>query len=347
MATIVKTSAGTWKSIVRKSGWPVKSKTFRTKRDAVDWARRVEDEMVRGTFIDRGVSGRVMLSDALDRYLNEVSPTKRPSTAASDRSRARILKEHLGRYSLAAITPETVSRFRDTRIREGRSNSSVRLELALLSHLFTIAMREWRLGLVTNPVSLVRKPTPAAGRNRRLRSSEEGRLLAACDAHSNPMLGWIVRVALHTGMRQGEILTLTRDQVDLKRRVVPLTETKNGSARTVPLNRAAADVLKQAMGIAVRPIDTPLIFFGETGRDGQRRPYCFHPAWSRALRQARISGLRFHDLRHEAISRLVEAGLTDQEVATISGHKSMQMLKRYTHLRAEDLIEKLDQVHRH
>ena len=68
---------------------------------------------------------------------------------------------------------------------------------------------------------------------------------------------------------------------------------------------------------------------------------------SRALRQARVSGLRFHDLRHEAVSRLVEAGLNDQEVVAISGHKSMQMLKRYTHLRAEDLVEKLDQVHRH
>ena len=147
-------------------------------------------------------------------------------------------------------------------------------------------------------------------------------------------------------MRQGEILSLTRDQVDLKRRVVRLTETKNGSARTVPLNRAAPAVLQQVIRFEVRPIDTSLMFFGEPGRDGRRRPYCFHPAWTGALREARISGLRFHDLRHEAVSRLVEAGLGDQEVAAIRGHKSMQMLKRYTHLRAEDLVKKLDQVQR-
>ena len=226
--------------------------------------------MVRGTFIDRGTSGQIVLSDSLDRYLSEVSPTKKPSTAASDQVKARALKKYLGGYSLAALTPETVSRFRDDRLREGKSPSTVRLELALLSHLFTIAMREWRLGLVRNPVSLVRKPKPAAGRNRRLVPSEETRLLAACDAHSNPMLGWIVRVALYTGMRQGEILTLTRDQVDLKRRIVRLTETKNGSARTVPLNRAAADVFRQAIHLEVRPIDTLLIFFGEPGRDGRR-----------------------------------------------------------------------------
>ena len=344
MASIVKTPAGTWKSVVRKSGWPLKSKTFRLKRDAVDWARRVEDEMVRGTFVDRGTSERAKLSDALDQYLSEVSPTKKPSTAASDRVKARALKKYLGKYSLAALTPKIVSRFRDERLREGKSPSTVRLELALLSHLFTIAMREWQLGLVRNPVALIRKPKPAPGRNRRLRRSEEKRLFDACDAHSNPMLGWIVRVALHTAMRRGEILSLTREQVDLKRRIVHLTKTKNGSERTVPLNHSATDVLKRALNFEIRPIDTTLVFFGEPGRDGQRRPYCFHPAWFRAVRTAGITGLRFHDLRHEAVSRLVEAGLTDQEVAAISGHESMQMLKRYTHLRAADLVGKLDQV---
>ena len=342
----MKTPAGSWKSIVRKKGWPQKSKTFRLKRDAVDWARRVEDEIVRGTFIDRGTSEQVVLGDALDRYLSEVSPTKRPSTAASEKVKARALKRYLGEYSLAALTPETIAKFRDKRLRAGKSPSTVRLELALLSHLFTVAMREWRLGLVRNPVKLVRKPKPAAGRNRRLGPYEETRLLAACDAHSNPMLGWIVRVALYTAMRQGEILTLTRNQVDLQRRVVRLTETKNGSARTVPLSSVAATALRHAIQFEVRPIDTPLIFFGEPGRDGRRRPYCFHPAWSNALQAAHISGLRFHDLRHEAVSRLVEAGLTDQQVAAISGHKSMQMLKRYTHLRAEDLVELVEQVHR-
>jgi integrase len=88
----------------------------------------------------------------------------------------------------------------------------------------------------------------------------------------------------------------------------------------------------------VRPFDIDLIFWGEPGRDGKRRPYEFRPAWHRTLKEAGINGLRFHDLRHEAVSRLVEVGLGDQEVAAISGHKSMQMLKRYTHLRAEDLV---------
>lgn len=344
MATITKTPSNTWKAMIRKRGWPTTIKTFRTKRDAQDWARRTEDEMVRGVYIDRAGSDRLLLGPALDRYLREVSSTKRATTAYAEGHKAKALKEHLGSYSLAAITPDLVAQYRDQRLEAGKSNNTVRLELALLSHLFTIAIKEWRVGLFYNPVANVRKPSPGKGRDRRLSKDEEISLFKACDQHSNPMLGWIARIALYTGMRAGEIKSLIRSQVDLDKRTVHLTETKNGSSRTVPLSRQATEVFFAALSNPVRPLDTDLIFWGEPGRDGIRRSYEFRPAWSRTLRKVGIKSLRFHDLRHEAVSRLVEAGLGDQEVSAISGHKSMQMLKRYTHLRAEDLVERLDQV---
>ena len=112
----------------------------------------------------------------------------------------------------------------------------------------------------------------------------------------------------------------------------------------MPLTQAAVATFRETLSHPIRPIDSDLIFFGEPGRDGKRRPYEFHPAWQQVLKDNGITGLRFHDLRHEAVSRLVEAGLGDQEVAAISGHKSMQMLRRYTHLRAEDLVAKLDKL---
>ena len=168
--------------------------------------------------------------------------------------------------------------------------------------------------------------------------------MAAVDNHSNPMLGWIVRLALETGMRSAEITTLRRNQIDLRRRVVRLLETKNPSPRTVPLSSTAAAILHEALANPIRPIDTDLVFFGEPGRDGQRRPYNFNKPWLKAKETAGLKELHFHDLRHEAVSRLVEGGLSDQQVAAISGHKSMQMLKRYTHLRAEDLAEELDSI---
>ena len=346
MATLVKTPSNTWKAVIRRKGWPTTARTFRIKRDAEDWARKTEDEMRRGVYVAQSSARNLTIESALNRYLQEVTPTKKPSTQVTEKRKAKILKQRLGRYGLAVLTPDRVAVYRDERLAEGKSPDTVRLELALLGHLYTTAIREWGLGLVYNPVANIRRPRPGEGRSRRLSWSEMRRLLRECDAHSNPMLGWAVRVALFTAMRQGEILSLTLDQVDLQRRIIRLSDTKNGSSRTVPLSNRAARVLRKAVANPVRPADTDLIFFGEPGRDGIRRPYCINKVWSLALKRAGITNLRFHDLRHEAVSRLVELGLTDQEVAAISGHKSMQMLKRYTHLRAEDLVERLDTVKR-
>lgn len=343
MATVTKTPSGTWKAIIRKVGWPTTSKTFRTQRDAMDWSRRTEDEMVRGVFIQRAPSERLTFNDAIDRYLKEVSITKSKFTQRGETCKAKQLKAKLGKYSLAAITPDLVAEYRDGRLEEGKKANTVRLELALLGHLFTVAIQEWRIGLAYNPVANIRKPSPGEGRDRRLSAGEETKLLDAVNKYSNPMLGWIVRAALATGMRSNEIVTLRRSQVDLKRRIISLTNTKNGSARTVPLTLAATKIFDEALANPVRPIDCELIFFGEPGRDKKtRRPYAFNKVFGKIKADIGLADLHFHDLRHEAVSRLVEAGLSDQKVSAISGHKSMQMLKRYTHLRAEDMVEELD-----
>jgi len=343
--------------VIRKTGWPATSKTFRTKRDAEDWARRTEDDMVRGAYIQRASADRLSVGDAVDRYLAEVTPGKRPASQVTDRQRSIIVKRHLGKYSLAAVTPEIVAKFRDLRLagedrKDGkgrpvpRSNNTVRLDLALLGHLFTVAIKEWGIGLPSNPVMNIRRPPPGPGRNRRMTCDEESRLLAAVDGHTNPMLGWIVRIALETGMRASEIRTLRRAQLDLKRRIVRLLETKNTTPRTVPLSLTAAELFREALDHPARPSDTDLIFYGEPGKDGKRHPYQFNPVWLKIKRKQGLADVRFHDLRHEAVSRFVEAGFSDQEVSAISGHKSMQMLKRYTHLRAEDLVSRIDDVSR-
>lgn len=368
MATIVETPSGKWKAVIRKHGWPTATKTFRIKRDAIDWARRAEDEMVQGVYIDRAQSARLTFDRALSRYLSEVVPTKKPATQETDKYCAEPLRAYFGKYSLAAISPDLVAGYRDKRLatplkRVNRatgepralldpvtgkprtlSANTVRLELALLSHLFNTAIREWRLGLVRNPVSGIRKPSPGEGRDRRLRGNEEARLRQALASYTNPMLAWIFDIALETGMRSGEIAGLRIHQVDVQRRVVRLSVTKNESARTVPLTRRAAEVFTVALDNPTRPEGCDLVFFGEPGRDGKRRPYTFSKVWNGIKTSLGLSDLHFHDLRHEAVSRLVEAGFSDQEVSAISGHKSMQMLKRYTHLRAEDLVDRLDTI---
>jgi len=306
-------------------------------------------------YIHRASAERMTVEAALKRYLTEVTPTKHASTQVGEQKQAQVLVRHLGKYSLAALNAETVAQFRDTRLARDvdetgkvipRSNNTVRLELALLSHLFTVAIKEWGIGLPFNPVSNIRRPAPGSGRNRRLNQEEQNRLLLAIDKHSNPMFGWIVRIAIETGMRLSEIITLRIRQVDIDRRVVRLDHTKNSSPRTVPLTSEATRLFAEALANPLQPAETQLVFFGEPGRDGIRRPYLFDTAWTDAKISAGLEDFRFHDLRHEAVSRFVEAGLSDQEVSAISGHKSMQMLKRYTHLRAEDLVQKLDRIER-
>ena len=157
------------------------------------------------------------------------------------------------------------------------------------------------------------------------------------------MLRWIIRVAIETGMRSFEITTLRRTQVFITARG-SVAGMKNTQPRTVPMSAVATELFQQALAHPVRPMDTDLIFFGEPGKDGRRRPYSFNKVWLDIKRTVGCADFRFHDLRHEAVSRFVEGGLSDQEVSAISGHKSMQMLKRYTHLRAEDLVAKLDKL---
>jgi integrase len=329
MPTITKTKSGTWKALVRKTGHPSVIRTFRLKRDAEDWARTTEDEMVRGLYIRRAPSERLIFESAVKRYLAEVTPTKRPFTQQGERQRAVPLYAHFGKFALAAISPEMVAMYRDRRLAgedrpkngkpQPRAANTVRLELALLGHLFTIAIKEWGVGLAVNPVLNVRRPSPAAGRNRRLSAAEEKALFAAVDKHSNPMLRWIVRIAIDTGMRSSEISTLQRSQVDLRRRIVSLSHTKNTLPRTVPLTKSATKLFREALENPLRPDGCELIFFGEPGKDDVRRPYNFNKTWLALKRSVGCGDFRFHDLRHEAVSRLVEAGLSDQEVSAISG----------------------------
>lgn len=353
MATIVRTASGKWKAVIRMKGWPTATMTMRTKRDVEDWARKTEDDMVRGVYIQRAPAERTTVREALDRYLKEITPTKAEKTQQGERRRIPFLAKHLGSYSLAALTPELVSKYRDQRLSGainprgtrdgGRSASTVRNELAILSNLYSVAIREWRMGLVYNPCTIIRKPKASPGRFRRLKTDEEQRLFKELDAHSNPMLGQVARIALETGMRSSEITSLRRSQVNFPKRVVILHQTKNNEPREVPLSDLANAVLREAMNHPVRPIDSDLVFFGEPGRkDKRRKPYVFEKMWAQAKERAGIKNFRFHDLRHEAGSRFAEGGLDARKIAEILGHKDLKMAMIYVNLYGRDLVDEVN-----
>ena len=182
--------------------------------------------------------------------------------------------------------------------------------------------------LSVNPIDQIKKPPSPMARERRLNDGEYERLEAASKLTQNPHIWPIVVFAIETGMRRGEILSLSWDNVALKRRIAFLPMTKNGSSREVPLSNKAVSVLQQQRtitGSSPFPVNSN----------------AFRLAWDRLRGRAGLNDLRFHDLRHEAISRFFELGLNIPEVAVISGHKDPRMLFRYTHLRAEELVGRL------
>ena len=339
-----------WQAQIKRKGFPLQVKTFRTKAEATQWATVTESEMMRGVFVSRSESERTTVDSLIDRYAREVLPTQKGGHR--EVSRVKHIKEGLGKYSLAALTSSLVADYRDARLKIV-GPQSVKHELGLLQRALKKGAQEWGIALPGGiPTFLVKKPSLPASRNRRLVDDEEDRLLTACADARNPWLRSVVVFAIETAMRAGEIVEtwkqdpsgaldangkhlqvkvssgLLWENVDLKKRTAHLPTSKNGDARTVPLSSRAVVTLEALP----RNLDGRV--FGAT-YEGVKQSY------NRACKRANITGLTFHDLRHEATSRLFEKGLNPMQVAAISGHKTLQMLKRYTHLRAEDLAKML------
>jgi integrase len=320
---------GTWQAVVRRKGYRPQFHTFDTQHDAKQWARKIESDIDRAVFVDRGPSERDTLGELIDRYITEILPGKK--SAASLTRCLRYLRPTFEGYTLATLQPKHIAAYRDARIASGTAGATVVKELNTLARVIDIAASEWGYFVAVNPVKQTRRPPVARGRERRLSTAEETALLAACDRSRAPMLRGIVILALETGMRLGELLALTWDTIDLAKRTARLVDTKNGESRTVPLSTAAISTL----GKLPRHITDRRAFWTWAGPDS------FESVWRRAVKNAGIADLRFHDLRHEAVSRLFERGLNMLEVATVSGHKTLQMLKRYVHLKADELACKL------
>ncbi|MDA8028442.1 MAG: tyrosine-type recombinase/integrase, partial [Nitrospiraceae bacterium] len=314
MATIRERGPYQWQAQILRKGQSPQYKTFNNKSDAEKWARSIEAEMDRGAFVSRKEAENTMLAEALDRYEREITSKKK---GHQEKNTIRKWKNHsLSKRPLTSIQGKDVAEYRDERLKNVSPNT-VRLELALLSHLFTIAVKEWGMSGLVNPVMQIRKPKLPQGRDRRLQSGE---LDAICAASESPVLADLVRFAGEAGMRRGELAGMTWQMVDLQKRTVTLLETKNGEKRLVPLSTEAVRILT---GL-VRRID---------GKVWGMEPDSITQAFIRALSRARtayekdceekgekpdtsfLADLTFHDLRHEATSRFFEKGLNPMQVA--------------------------------
>lgn len=321
-----------WQARVHRKDHKPVVQSFNNKADAIKWARNVESQLDLGILASKQTMPR--MKSVLARYLAEVTPTKKG--VKQERNRIKQLqKSKLADMQLDKITSEVMSQYRDTRLQIVSANT-VRIELALISVLFEQCRKEWGFAL-TNPVRGIRIPKPGKPRQRRLEEGEEEALLAACRTSRAYYLHSFVVLAIETGMRCSELLALRWEHVNMKNRTAFLPDTKNGQSRTVPLSSRAGGAI-QAL---------PRAISGKLFNSGYQS---IHDAFKLAVTKAQateagnvtfLKGLRLHDLRHEAVTRLFEKGLNPIEVGMVSGHKTLSMLQRYTHLRSEMVLVKL------
>jgi integrase len=314
-----------WQAKVRVRGFPGQSRVFDTKNAAKDWAGDIEAQMKRGTFVSRNEAEATTLGEALKRYGEEVTPSKKGARQEASRI-LRLRGSRLAKYSLANLRSAHIAEWRNDLVAAGKAPTTIRNFASIISQVYETAKFEWHMEGLHNPVIGVPMPSLRQGRDRRLAGDEEDRLLAACRASTSYWLAPMVVLALETAMRQGELLAL--EWPNVRGRVAHLPDSKNGTSRDVPLSsraRAALDELPRSLDGRVFPVR----------QDG------VVTAFRTATKRAKIEGLRFHDLRHEATSRLFERGWGIMEVASVTGHKTLQMLKRYTHFEAERLADRL------
>lgn len=316
-----------WQARIRRQGHPDITKTFEARQDAEKWARAVESSIDKGQFIDINEAQRTTLGDVIERYLAEVTPTMKSAGADTIRLRA-LMRRPIARLSMANLSAARVAAFRDERLKQVSAGTVIR-ELAYLSAIINHARREWGIN-VPNPVQMVRKPSSPPARARVLSGEEVSRLLQALEP-TGRRSHWTkpaVQLALATAMRRGELLSLRWEHVDLQARTAFLPDTKNGDSRTVPLSSSALETLARLP----RHI---------SGHVFPVKAFTLDAAFKRGLARAGLDDLRFHDLRRTAITRMAEKLPNVIELAAVSGHKSLMVLKQYYRPSASGLAQKL------
>jgi len=328
---------------VRKKGYPYQIKTFDRKIDADNWARKIEHEMDSGQWKDTKDAAQTTMNEAIDRYLHDTSIRKRKKTQVSEELSARYLKKELGKYSLLQVTPEKVANYRDNRLKSMSANS-VRIELALLSCIFSIAQKEWAFNGLDNPVKKVSRPKLPEGRCPILSEEQISSLLEQCKNGNTKLLYPFVLLALHTGCRSMELRGLRWSQINLKEGYISLVgeETKGHRSRTVPLTNAAIEILKnladqhnvsKVLDLNGNPVG--LIF---PSRFNPMEPRDMHMSFNRAVKRAGldqlpgVGKLRIHDLRHLCGSFLVMNDVDIETIRSIMGHRDLSTTQRYLHV---------------
>ena len=358
MASIKKRVNGKWQAQVRRQGHPTQTQTFLKKSSAEQWARDVENQMDHGRFAPAREAESTTLGTCLERYLKERTPNKKGASQEASRIKA-LLRHPLAVRHMAGIRSAHMRAYRDERLAIGLKPATVRRELAILTHVFEIARKDWDMETLSNPVKLITKPAAADGRDRRVQSAvmrlgnDDPRLVDELTVikhfSDSAELPALLDFASHTGMRRSEIAGMEWRHVNLPKKTVFVAKTKNGQCRTVPLSPGALSSLASmfthgAIGPVFRLSRDAMTRAMQRARQRALEEYevqCRHRG-DLQIDDSFLKDLRFHDLRHEAISRLADnPDISTHELAQISGHLDMRMLFRYVHQDMSAVAHKL------
>jgi integrase len=318
----------TYRAQIRVRGFAPISKSFTRRTDAKRWIEETKTAMRSGTLVSTEAE-RTTLTEALERYLREVTPKKKGRVREERRVKA-WMKHALAVRFLSQLHGKDFAKDRDARLAAGASQSTVRSELMLISALYKIARKEWGMPTLRNPIADIAVPNPGRSneRKRKFVGDEEQRLLAALRA-IGPYFAPLAELAIESAMRQGELLALAWTDVDLEKRIANLRDTKNSEAREVPLSSRAVEIIR-ALPRALS--DAAPLF--PMGQDTVIRTF------RAACTAVGIKNLKFHDLRHVATTRICKR-VSMQEAMKITGHKTPSMLMRYYQPDVEELARKL------
>ena len=329
---------------VRIKGFPPQTHSFPSKTVAKQWAAQVESDLRAGRYMPRIEAQKHTVKELLEDYRNKVLIPLKPKEVRSQEPQLNWWIEKLGAYSLADLTPAAIAECRDELLQTpfGKDNNRMRTPatvvryLALLSHAFNVAVKEWQW-MPESPMSKVKKPKVSNERLRYLSVDEQKRLLDAAKKSANRYLHTILITALSTGMRYSEIMNLRWRDVIVDEEdefgLILLETTKNGEPRGVPLVKHACSAIKAMRKEHASKnrghVQTASLLF--PSEEDASKPVEIRKAWATVLKRAEIANFKFHDLRHTAASYLAMEGATAPEIAEILGHKTLQMVKRYSH----------------
>ena len=339
MASIQKRNSN-FRVRITRQGKSTLCATFYSRLEAVQWAKQTEAQLRLGLYEESVTpimtNHELLFEVAANHYMK--THTIHKKIVRCKTSRLKILIKRWGNLPVSKVDKSRVINLRDDLLKMGRSGETINHYFNTISKLFQMLNDEWDLE-IPNPIKGIKRMPPSKGRSKRVNLELESLLLYGCDQLSLPLLCSIIQFAIQTGMRRGELMGLTWADIDLSNRKAYLHQTKNGEPRQVPLTRQAMTVLESL------PKNCERVF--PMGMSGLRFQF---ERLKRHLKQDWVgygenpfNDLRFHDFRHEALSRLSDAGLNVIELSHISGHKTLGMLKRYTHPSHEAIFLKIDQ----